>query len=331
MGFLEFRCPYCGRITHLSTEMQPMGKKKQCKGCDKLFSLSEETLVTPQENTHPSKNKDALPAAPKEHVPADHRISQGQPTSDTDPLDASVPEKTRAIIKDNKANPSTSKKSSPPARHEKQPLPKAEPVEEPKKAEEAEEAEEVATSRPTKGKVSRLKSRCIAHRRGRGGDTSPRRGGDVAPKRASRRAARPRGSGGLSFLHKYLTIQGRMARLTFFLAGLSFGLVTSIFLAFLAFLMLKLPDMQVVFMLLSAVLVLANVYIAICTGVQRLHDMDWPGPLLLLYLVPLVGLILALILLFKPGTKGPNSFGEDPLASARRAGHLRRETEAEEE
>jgi uncharacterized membrane protein YhaH (DUF805 family) len=43
-------------------------------------------------------------------------------------------------------------------------------------------------------------------------------------------------------------------------------------------------------------------------GVQRSHDMDWSGWMTLLALIPLVGLIW----LFKPGTKGSNTYGNPP-------------------
>ncbi|MEJ8852070.1 DUF805 domain-containing protein [Variovorax rhizosphaerae] len=43
-------------------------------------------------------------------------------------------------------------------------------------------------------------------------------------------------------------------------------------------------------------------------GIQRSHDMDWSGWMLLLALIPLV----ALIWIFKGGTKGGNRFGAPP-------------------
>jgi uncharacterized membrane protein YhaH (DUF805 family) len=51
-------------------------------------------------------------------------------------------------------------------------------------------------------------------------------------------------------------------------------------------------------------------------GVKRLHDLNKSGWNYLLFLIPLVGLLLGLILLFKRGTKGSNQYGPDSLAKA---------------
>jgi uncharacterized membrane protein YhaH (DUF805 family) len=44
-------------------------------------------------------------------------------------------------------------------------------------------------------------------------------------------------------------------------------------------------------------------------GVRRLHDFDKSGWWYLLSFVPLIGLVMALILLLAPGTPGANSYG----------------------
>lgn len=44
-------------------------------------------------------------------------------------------------------------------------------------------------------------------------------------------------------------------------------------------------------------------------GFRRLHDFDQSGWWYLLSFVPLVNIVLALILLFRPGTPGANRFG----------------------
>ena len=46
--------------------------------------------------------------------------------------------------------------------------------------------------------------------------------------------------------------------------------------------------------------------------VRRLHDIDKSGWMLLILLIPLIGIIWFLVLLFTSGTKGVNSYGEDP-------------------
>lgn len=46
--------------------------------------------------------------------------------------------------------------------------------------------------------------------------------------------------------------------------------------------------------------------------IRRLHDINWSGWLSLITLIPLAGFVLALILLFKSGTKGNNKYGSEP-------------------
>ncbi|WP_095101164.1 DUF805 domain-containing protein [Pseudomonas sp. Irchel 3A5] len=47
-------------------------------------------------------------------------------------------------------------------------------------------------------------------------------------------------------------------------------------------------------------------------GTQRLHDAGWSAWLLCLYLVPYVGFILSLLLVFAPGNKTTNRYGPPP-------------------
>jgi uncharacterized membrane protein YhaH (DUF805 family) len=56
---------------------------------------------------------------------------------------------------------------------------------------------------------------------------------------------------------------------------------------------------------------------SIAVKVRRLHDINFSGWWVLLGLIPIVGNIALLILYIRRGTKGPNRFGEDPLASDR--------------
>jgi uncharacterized membrane protein YhaH (DUF805 family) len=87
--------------------------------------------------------------------------------------------------------------------------------------------------------------------------------------------------------------------------------------------------------MLSPVPLIAIAFFAgftILCGIQRSHDMNWPGWTALLLLIPpialrmsapgrpglnlslsLISLVLALIWTFVPGTKGPNRFGPPPV------------------
>ena len=65
--------------------------------------------------------------------------------------------------------------------------------------------------------------------------------------------------------------------------------------------------------LLTGIISIAMAVAAISLGVRRLHDLDKSGWWLLISIIPLVGFLFQLYLLFAKGTEGYNSFGEDPL------------------
>lgn len=47
----------------------------------------------------------------------------------------------------------------------------------------------------------------------------------------------------------------------------------------------------------------------LAAGVRRLHDVGWPGWLVLISVIPLVGLVWLVVILSKPGEQGPNEYG----------------------
>lgn len=53
-------------------------------------------------------------------------------------------------------------------------------------------------------------------------------------------------------------------------------------------------------------------YLSILQFIKRLHDIDMSGWWFLLTLIPYVGSLFGLIIMFIDGSKGPNRFGEDP-------------------
>jgi len=64
---------------------------------------------------------------------------------------------------------------------------------------------------------------------------------------------------------------------------------------------------------LSTIFSLAMLLPSIAVGVRRLHDIDRSGWWLLLWFVPLIGVIVLIIWACKRGTPGANRFGPDPL------------------
>jgi uncharacterized membrane protein YhaH (DUF805 family) len=62
---------------------------------------------------------------------------------------------------------------------------------------------------------------------------------------------------------------------------------------------------------------------AICLGIvnaivaaQRCRDFAWTGWVALFIHIPLIGWLLWVLLLFRPGTQGPNKYGPNPLEPA---------------
>lgn len=53
-------------------------------------------------------------------------------------------------------------------------------------------------------------------------------------------------------------------------------------------------------------------YVSVIMMIQRLHDQDLTGWLCLLMFIPIANLVLAVLLLFVPGTQGANRFGPPP-------------------
>jgi uncharacterized membrane protein YhaH (DUF805 family) len=63
---------------------------------------------------------------------------------------------------------------------------------------------------------------------------------------------------------------------------------------------------------LSFIVMLALIVPGIAVSVRRMHDIGRSGWFVLLGLIPLVGPIILIIWYVKPGTPGPNQYGEDP-------------------
>ena len=74
---------------------------------------------------------------------------------------------------------------------------------------------------------------------------------------------------------------------------------------------------EIVGSILLAIVGIGMLVVSVQIGVQRLHDIGWSGWLWLLNLVPVVGGVLALLLLVVPGTTGANRFGPPPPPNSR--------------
>lgn len=134
-------------------------------------------------------------------------------------------------------------------------------------------------------------------------------------------------------MKKLLLWNGRINRSDFFTLGFLLNVISAIMEAMSNTLPDNATASLVVSLLILAVFGLLG-YIGLCLTIRRLHDLNQPGWMYLVFLFstlslvfigesfipPLtyLGLIIALgvtlILLFKKGTSGDNKYGPDPLA-----------------
>lgn len=106
-----------------------------------------------------------------------------------------------------------------------------------------------------------------------------------------------------------LSFQGRLNRLPFFLWSILVAVVSAAGQALMAL-------GGVLGLVLGVAVMVVAIIFSLMIAVQRIHDIDKSGWWWLILLVPIVGFIFALILLFKRGTTGDNRFGPDPLYQA---------------
>ncbi|MBB2496705.1 DUF805 domain-containing protein [Aquipseudomonas ullengensis] len=113
---------------------------------------------------------------------------------------------------------------------------------------------------------------------------------------------------------KVFSVQGRIGRVRYlgwsaallFIAMIVYGLVMgAIALS---------PTLGIILAIPAAI---ATIVVSVQIGVQRLHDLGWSGWLWLLNFVPVIGSVLALLLLVVPGNTGANRYGPPPPPNSR--------------
>jgi uncharacterized membrane protein YhaH (DUF805 family) len=114
-------------------------------------------------------------------------------------------------------------------------------------------------------------------------------------------------------LRMFFGLRGRVSRREFWL----FGVLSLLGLAVVGQLLLgiaRVPARRA-----DLIVNLLLIWPALAVSVKRWHDRDKSGWWVLLNLLPVIGWLWALIDNgFLRGTRGPNRFGDDPLANARR-------------
>ena len=123
----------------------------------------------------------------------------------------------------------------------------------------------------------------------------------------------------------FFSFNGRINRAKWWLGSLAVMVALIVLLVVLGFLvgggMTVGPDGQIqgggAGMVVMIIVYLAALWPSLALQIKRWHDRDKSGWWVLIALVPIIGGLWALIECgFLEGTKGPNKFGPDPLATA---------------
>ena len=122
-----------------------------------------------------------------------------------------------------------------------------------------------------------------------------------------------------TYTPSFFTFQGRIGRLRYFVYG---SVVAVILYTLLTVFAIAAPavlsDTQATNLVVIPVTLLVMLGLTLSTvafGKRRLNDLGFSGWWILLMLLPLVNLVLAVVLLFVPGTKGVNRFGPRPVGN----------------
>ena len=117
---------------------------------------------------------------------------------------------------------------------------------------------------------------------------------------------------------KYFSYRGRLNRWAYFCRSITIGILGGITLLVLGGLADAIGGaIGAVMMLLCVLVYLCLMVPAIMLAVRRLHDLDKTGWILLINFIPYVNIIVSLYILFAPGTRGANQYGDDPLEGKR--------------
>lgn len=120
----------------------------------------------------------------------------------------------------------------------------------------------------------------------------------------------------IEVLKKYAVFSGRARRAEFWYFFL-FSAIISIFLTLIdEFMGLKFEVRGENLGFLSTLYYIAVLIPYLAVIFRRLHDTGRSGWWILIFFIPIVGVIVAVVFLASKGTEGDNRFGPDPKASA---------------
>lgn len=127
--------------------------------------------------------------------------------------------------------------------------------------------------------------------------------------------------GGVAELYQptIFSFNGRIGRLRYLAYGIGVNMLLMLIMlpvvSGMAFVMSG-DGLSMFGIVLIATFYIASILISVMFGKRRLNDLDRSGWWFLLFIVPIVNLILAIYLLFFPGTDGSNNFGSAPASNS---------------
>jgi uncharacterized membrane protein YhaH (DUF805 family) len=106
---------------------------------------------------------------------------------------------------------------------------------------------------------------------------------------------------------------GRRNRMSYFLLYLGWMAIAFLGVVLSVLLTPKGRNSSAIVFLIGMLFIIPAGLSNLAASTQRCRDIGWKGWAILITAIPLVGTIFALVLLFMPGTVGPNQYGPDPL------------------
>lgn len=110
------------------------------------------------------------------------------------------------------------------------------------------------------------------------------------------------------------TLSGRRNRQSYFLYLLAYTVILGLIWGVAG--ISAAADKSVGLLIVAVVLTLAASVSAWIVAAQRCRDFGWTGWATLITLIPFVGWIFAIAIIFVPGTLGANRYGADPLGNS---------------
>jgi uncharacterized membrane protein YhaH (DUF805 family)/Tfp pilus assembly major pilin PilA len=121
------------------------------------------------------------------------------------------------------------------------------------------------------------------------------------------------------YLPSIFSFSGRIGRLRYLAYGVGFSLLLGIatvpILGVVGVLGVQ-SGMPAISLVVIGIFYLATFVISVMFSKRRLNDLNRSGWWFLLFFIPIVNLLLAIYLVFFPGTDGPNNFGAAPVQNS---------------